>query len=307
MKTLPGHLQRIAVDVDRAARTLSAQRRRRVRRLQVAALVAATAVLGTSAGLASGRFDVLSWLNEDDPIEVRYLADTTRTYEGAAPMEVECESVRGHSFTCRALPTEYECPPRKRNDYPCGDPKPSQRIYSIDGRVEAAPRVTRERLLEGLDDARDEGMSSDLEDRFRAAIEGVPDTFIARLDLSTRIQGGRTYHEDARGRTPPPGIPMKITCAAPPRSAVLRCRDVAGTTDVPLGAPVYSLSPTADWVRHGNEESPEERWDEVEAFFGRPLSDDELLVLSFFGLADDMTAEEWAQVERALARIEKAQ
>ncbi len=307
MKTLPDHLEALGVDLERAATRLIDGRRRRARRMQVAAVVAATAVLGTGVGLAASGFDVFDWVRSaKDPTEVRYLVDTTRRYEGPAPQTLECPSVSGDTFSCRVVPPgPYECPPARLGTFPCGPPGRSQRIYWLSTRVEQAPRITRELLLETLDDASDEGMSPRLEERFRDGFEDVSDGFLAKLNLMMQVQGGTTIHEDESGNpiAPPTGVPLQVTCEGATGARMFRCHPLSGATDIPLGAPVYSLEPTADWVRIQAQEGPEERWAVVESFFGRPLSTEENLVFVFMLLTDDMTAAEWAELERALDQI----
>jgi hypothetical protein len=312
VKTLPDHLELLGADLERAARGLVRERRQRRRRVQLVALVAAIATVGTGVGLAASGFDVFAWVRSaDDPTEIRYFVDTTRRYEGAAPETIECESVRGESFVCRALPAgPFECPPARRNTYPCSRPAASQRIYWLSYRVENAPRITRDRLTEELEAASDEGMSPRLERRFRAAFADVSDEFIAKFDLLMRIQGGRSYHEDEDGNqiAPPAGVPLEVTCEGTAGTRTLRCRDVAGATDIPVGAPIYSLEPTADWVEVDRGADMRDGWGDIESFFGRPLSDDETLVFIFLGLAsDDMTESEWAEIERGIERLDEDQ
>lgn len=306
MKTLPDHLELIGADLEHAARGSLHRRRQRTRRIQVAALVAATAILGTGVGLAASGVDLLGWLREEDPTEARYLADTTTTYTGPAPDEVECDSVNAEPFLCRPIPSgPYECPPARRNAYPCSGPGSSKRIYVLNGRVEDTVRITRDLLLDSLADAGNEGMSDRLEQRFRNAFEDVSPEFLAKLDLLTRIQGSQTLHEGPDGGyiAPPPGVPIQITCHGVAESTAIRCRDVSGATDIPLGAPVYTLLPTKDWVPY-EPSSQEERWAEIVTFFGRPLTADENLVFLYLGIAEGMSEAEWAQVERALDQME---
>jgi hypothetical protein len=305
VNALPPHLESLGQDLERAAhRRVAALRRRR--RVQAAVIALAGVLVATGAGLAAGGVDILSWVRSDDPAEVRYLVDTTRTYSGPAPRLVECESVRAADFTCTPIPSEASCPPSARS-YPCAGPGPSQRIYWLHERVQKMPRVTRSDLHEVVDELeRESGMPRDLATRFRDAVDGVGDDFFAKLDLLMRTGGGRTYHEGPQGKPirPPDGVPLQIMCRGT-SEVELRCENVAGVTDVPLGAPIYQLEPTADWVPADPPPSPREGWAEIEGFFGRPLTTDENLAFTLLFFVGGETGVDWEQLERAIERAER--
>jgi hypothetical protein len=298
--SLPPHLEALGADLERAARSQVAARRRRWRAQAILAVVV-TLLVATGAGLSASGIDIVGWLKTNDPSSVRFLVDTTRTYTGSAPEQIECENVRAANFLCREIPTSFTCNDPKSEPYPCGELRRSQRVYWLSERVEQPPTIDRAALNEAIERLRRQGMSERLADRFTRAVEGVSDDFLARLNLLMTLGGSRTYRErpDGRPAVPPPGVPLKITCEDGPGDRV-QCRDVAGATDIPLGAPVYALEPTADWVLFDDHPSTDQAWAEIEAFFGRELSDDEALVFTLLGVADGMTASEWAKLERAL-------
>ena len=303
MTSLPPHLEALGADLERAARTRVAARRRR-RRVQAIVLAVATVLIATGAGLGASGVDIVGWLKTDDPSSVRYLVDTTRTYSGPAPQQIGCANVGAATFLCREIPTTFSCEKLGSGAYPCGELGPSQRVYWLNERVERGPTIEREDLIEEVERARDEGMSDRLAQRLTDAAEGVSDEFLAKLNLLMTIGGSRTYRErpDGTPAVPPPGVPLQVTCDDAPGERV-RCRDVAGATDIPLGAPVYALEPTADWVPFDARRHAVDPWADIEAFFGRKLSDDEGLVFTLLGVTDDMTADEWAKLERALERV----
>ena len=302
MKSLPRHLEALGAELERAARTHVAARRRR-RRAKALALGLATLLVATGVGLAASGVNLVGWLESDDRASVRYLVDTTRTYAGPAPQNIECTDVRAATFLCRAIPTAFWCENPGKGPYPCGDLGRSQRVYWLNERVEAPPSIERDQLFEAVDDAQREGMSKRLGERFTRAVSNVSDEFLARLNLLMSVGGSRTYRErpDGTPAVPPHGVPLQVTCEDGPGDQV-RCRDVAGATDIPLRAPVYALEPTADWVPRPPERDPDAFWAELESFFGRELSEDENLVFPLLGLADDMTQAEWRQLEQALER-----
>ena len=302
MTSLPPHLESVGSDLERAARRRVAALRRR-RRVQTAVLAVAGVLVATGGGLAASGVDLVGWLRTDDPSPVRYLVDTTETYTGPAPQQIECDDVRAETFLCRPLPTAYTCEQLGKGPYPCGALGRSQRVYWLGDRVEPNPRIDRDLLLEGIERARRDGMPDRLGDRLQRAAEDVSDEFLVKLDLLSSVGGGRTYRErpDGTPAVPPKGVPLQVTCTDGPGKLV-RCRDVAGATDVPLRAPIYGLEPTADWAPFEPAASTASEWAEIEAFFGHELSEDENLVFLILFVSGEESPEDWRQFERALER-----
>jgi hypothetical protein len=295
VKTLPDHLELLGVDIERAARDFVRKRRQRRRRVQLAALVATTAVVGTSAGLGASGVNVLDWLWPDDPSAVRYVPDESRAYTGIAPLELECPSVGGESFTCCALPGvpeeprkneseggmgwSFECQSFRAGRYPCGEPGRSQRIYMFSERVVKAPSLTRESLLRAIDDAEEKGfVAPDEADEFRDAVNDVGDDFFVKYSRLTTVGGFDTYEEGPTAdteRIPPAGVPMFVTCEGGARAA-MQCRPLDEVATLRVGTPIYRLLPTEDWVTiPRTDQTPEQRWKAFEALWGGPLTPEE--------------------------------
>jgi hypothetical protein len=300
VKTLPDHLELIGADLERAARGLANKRRQRSRRIQVAALVAATAVIGTGVALAARGVDLLAWIRSDDPSEVRYLIDTNATYRGPAPAALDCASATGETFTCERGRDggEIECTMLRKGQYPCGELGRSQRVYRLSQRVEAAPVQTREDFLQGVDESEQKGLITETRaEDFRDAIDDVDDSFFVKWQRLNQVGGFDTFVEGP-GSTelvPPQGIPMFATCEA--SEGAFRCRDLAEAVSLPVGSPVYQLEPTEDWVAIPREDRSAERWAAFEALWGGPMSEEEARLFFFLSEAVLTTGEGGGGVE----------
>ena len=258
MKTLPAHLERIGTDLERAGRMLATERSRRRRRIQLLALVAATAAIATGAGLAASGVDLVGWLRSDDPSQASYFVETGERYDGPAAEMLGCEIAAGEPYPCRE--------------------GAGGRRYELLTRVEPAERVSREAFHEGIDDAERRGLVTGAEaERIHADIDAAGDDFFERLELFSGIRGIGVGVGDSRGPlVPPRGVPMLVTCE--PAAGAWTCRNLAGAIGVPVGAPIYSLVMTNDWVRAPESvESVEEPT--VEAIWGRELTPPEVRLL----------------------------
>ena len=258
MKTLPAHLERIGTDLERAGRMLAAERRRRRRRIQLLTVVAATAVIATGAGLAASGVDLVGWLRSNDPSQASYFVETGEHYDGPAADALGCEIDAGEPYPCREGAGE--------------------RRYELLTRVEPAGQVSREAFHEGIDDAEHRGLVSGVEaEQIHADIDAAGDDFFERLEFFSRIRGIGVGVGDSRGPlAPPQGVPMLVTCE--PAGGAWTCRNLAGSIGVPVGAPIYSLVMTNDWVRAPESvESVQEPT--VRAIWGRELTPPETRLL----------------------------
>jgi hypothetical protein len=199
------------------------------RRLRLVLVAAAIVLLTAGAALAAKGFgfDVLPWLESDDPSEATYFVDTTRTESGAFPQALVCPGPRVEGFSCAP-----------------GDE--GRFVYELLFRIEAdedAPEFTREGFLAALAEAEQQGTATpELAQKFRTQIAAVDDDFFVKFGILARIQTTSV----SEGRVPPPGIPALATCER--AEGGLTCRSLAGAVDVPLGAPVYALRETDEWV-----------------------------------------------------------
>lgn len=260
MKTLPAHLERIGTDLERAGRTLAAERRRRRRRVQVLAAVAATAAIATGAGLAASGVDLVGWLRSDDPSQASYFVDTGERYDGPAPEALGCEIEAGEPYPCREGAGE--------------------RRYELLTRVQPAAQVSREALHEGVEDAERRGRVSGVEaEQVHADIDAAGNDFFERLELFSRVHGiGVPVGDSSVPLVPPRGVPGLVTCE--PAGDAWSCRNLAGATGVPVGAPIYTLVTTNDWVRPPDSvEGVQEPT--IDAIWGRELTPPETRLLWF--------------------------
>ena len=260
MKTLPDHLEGIGTDLERAGRMLAAERRRRRRRIQLLTAVAATAVIATGAGLAASGVDLVGWLRNEDPSQASYFVDTTERYDGPAPEALGCEIDANEPYACREGAGE--------------------RRYELLTRVEPAWQVSREALHEGTGDAERRGLVSSVEaEQIHADIDAAGDDFFERLEFFSGIHEISVGVGDSRGPlVPPRGVPMLVTCE--PAAGAWSCHNLAGAIGVPVGAPIYTLVMTNDWVRAPDSvESVQEPT--VDAIWGRDLTPPEMRLLWF--------------------------
>jgi hypothetical protein len=198
------------------------------RRLRLVLVAAAIVLLAAGAALAAKGFDVLPWLESDDPSEATYFIDTTRTVRGAFPQMLVCPAPRVEGFSCAP-----------------GDE--GRFVYELLFRIEAdedAPEFTREGFLAAVAEGEQQGtVTPELAQKFRTQIAAVDDDFFVKFGILARIQTTGV----SEGRVPPPGIPALATCER--GEGGLTCRSLAGAVDVPVGAPVYALRETDEWVK----------------------------------------------------------
>jgi hypothetical protein len=220
------------------------------RRLRLVLVAAAIVLLTAGAALATKGlgFDVLPWLESDDPSEATYFVDTTRTVTGAFPMGLVCPAPNVEGFSCAP-----------------GDE--GRFVYELLFRIEAdedAPEFTREGFLVAVAEGEQQGtITPEMAQKYRTQIAAVRDDFFVKFGILSRIQTTGV----SEGRVPPPGIPILATCER--AEGGLACRSLAGAVDVPVGAPVYALRETDEWVKQPPQSKRPPAWQrpEVVAFW----------------------------------------
>ena len=197
------------------------------RRLRLVLVAAAIVLLTAGAALAAKGFDLLPWLESEDPSEATYFVDTTRTVRGAFPQALVCPAPRVEGFSC--APSDE-----------------GRFVYDLLFRIEAdedAPEFTREGFLAALAEGEQQGtVTPELAQKYRTQIAAVDDDFFVKVGILARIQTTSV----SEGRVPPPGIPALATCERV--EGGFSCRSLAGAMDVPVGAPVYALRETDERV-----------------------------------------------------------
>ncbi len=200
------------------------------RRLRLVLVAAAIVLLTAGAALATKGidFDVLPWLESDDPSEATYFVDTTRTVTGAFPQALVCPAPRVEGFSCA---------PGHEGRF----------VYELLFRIEAdedEPEYTREGFLAAIAEGEQQGtITPELAQKSARRSQPWTTTSSSSSASSRRIQTTGV----SEGRVPPPGIPILATCER--AEGGLTCRSLAGAVDVPVGAPVYALRETDEWVK----------------------------------------------------------
>ena len=227
------------------------------------AAIALAALLLTGAAVAATGYTFFDWLRESGPGEARFSIDGTRTVAWPAPEQVACDEAGETDFACAAGTG-------------------GRWVYESYGRVEKEFEVTRARVLTGLAAAEQLGSVSHAKaDEVRALIEAVDDDFFEKLNILTSLSTVASPRQVRPGvyRIPPRGVPQIVRCR--PEGSAYSCRALASSTSVPVGAPIYGLRESPDWVE--TSQVPAATNDEalVESVFGRPLTpaEEQLLVI----------------------------
>jgi hypothetical protein len=230
---------------------------------RMAAIALAVLLLAGAAVAATG-YTLFDWLRSSGPGEARFSVDGTRTVTWPAPEQVACESAGEGEFSCEAGTN-------------------GRRVYESYGRVEKEFEVTRGRVLAALTDAEQQGNVSHAKaDEIRALIADVEDDFFVKLNVLTSLSTVASPRQVRPGvyRIPPKGVPQIVTCR--PEGSAYSCRDLAASIAVPVGAPVYGLRESEDWVETTQASSATPFGELVESIFGRPLTRAEEQLLRFF-------------------------
>jgi len=246
---------------------LATTRRRRTRRTLVVALAAGVLLAGGVA-IAATQFDVLPWLDRSTRSDATFSVDPNTRYDGSAPAALRCPG---------AGPGEFTCSPSRAAFH-------GKRTYVFTERIEPQPQITRDRLLEELDQAEQHGMIDPATAAsLRLDVETAGDDFYRALSLlaSVRTNGGGS--ESVPGQpgyelVPPDGVPLWVACHAEEGS--FTCRDLAHSLDVPVGTPTYMLMRSDDWVAPRRTESPTPDIAGLfHAMLGRDLQPSEIRIL----------------------------
>lgn len=228
-------------------------------------LAAALALLVTGVALAASGVNPLEWLRSGSPGEVRFSIDTTRTVSWAAPSHLRCAEPGGGEFTCS----------------PAGL---GRWVYDFYQRVEAQPALTRESALAALAASEARGtLSRARADRIRAQIAAVGDDFFLKLNVLLRLNSIGAAQEARPGLllVPPDDVPQIVTCQ--PADERFDCRKL-GAAVVPVGAPIYGLRRSTQWVEKPyHPAGPEDFAALIDGVFGRTLTAAEQRLLLTMG------------------------
>jgi hypothetical protein len=143
--------------------------------------------------------------------------------------------------------------------------------------------VTRERVLAGLAEAEQSGsVSQERAEEIRGLIDQVGDDFFEKVGLLFILRAVASPHQVRPGvyRVPPAGVPQFVTCHSDGSTFV--CQALAAATDVSVGAPVYGLRESPDWVERHVSPQASDIDALVAAVFGRPLTPAEKDLLVVF-------------------------
>lgn len=229
----PDHLERLGVDLERAARARVVRLRRR-RRIHVGAAAVGVAALMTGIGLAASGVGVFGLLRHEGGRDVRSHVDRSGAYHGPAPGRLACAAVRSDSFTCRI-----------------GANGP--RRYVPAGRLVERSFVVspRERLLRSIQRSERRGaMPRRQAVRLRRLVSATGEEFFRALDRMPLLDALdlRLPAASEAPLVPPRGVPMLVFCDVV-RDSSATCHPLAGAVAVPGRAPFYRLLPGPDWRR----------------------------------------------------------
>jgi hypothetical protein len=212
-----------------ARRRRSARRRRR----WVAGMAFAAVALLTGAAIAASRLNLLPFLQTRDANTARYSVDQTRVYRAASPSVLHCASTGTGTFACTPKATG-----------------PGVRGYLLVTRAVAQPELTRGRMLARLAAAEHNGTSRPQVQRVRAELAGVSDEFIRSLNAIVSVVTIATDQpvpgHPSLELVPPASVPTWVACAQQ-STRTFGCRNLAASTNVPAGTPIYRLQPSKDW------------------------------------------------------------
>jgi hypothetical protein len=267
VSALPSHLELLEADVSGAAARRVRQLRVRGRLTYAVALTAALLIMA-GAGLAASGAGIFGWLAAGGPGEARFAVNASRIYDGPAPQLLACADVSGETFSC-------------------APGSGSVRVYELMHRTEAPQPLTREEALASIEAlVRSGEIDQGQAQQTTADLRAVPDDFFAKLSIlsslsSVGVGAGVDTGSGARELVPPPGVPRIVECEQR-EPASFRCRPLAGASDVPVGAPVYSLLQSSDWqerpVQPGSDGAGDART-LIDAIWSRPLEPAELRLL----------------------------
>lgn len=238
---------------------------------RLAIVIAAAIFLLAGAALAADRLGLFDWLRSSNPGEARFSIDGTKTVSWPAPDRIACAEPSGAELSCSAG-------------------RSGVRVYDSYGRVEPLPEVTRERVLAGLAQSEEAGIVTQARaDQIRGLVDRVADDFFANVEVLFALRSVASPRQVRPGvyRVPPAGVPQFVICR--PNGSAFRCGDLAAAADVPVGAPIYGLRESPDWVELRVSPEATDVDALVASIWGRPLTPAEeqlLIVFSTVGSAE---------------------
>jgi hypothetical protein len=267
VSALPSHLELLEADVSSAAARRVRQLRVR-RRLTYAVALTAALLIMAGAGLAASGAGIFGWLAAGGSGEARFAIDASRVYDGPAPQLLACTDTSGETFSC-------------------APGSGTARVYELLMRTEAPQVLTREQALARIEAlVRSGEIDQGQAQQTTADLRAVPDDFFAKLSIlsslsSVGVGAGVSRGNEVRELVPPPGAPRIVECEQRD-PASFTCRPLAGASDVPVGAPIYSLRQSSDWQERVPQPGSDGAGDVralIDAVWGRPLEPAELRLL----------------------------
>lgn len=217
---------------------------RRVRSPRGLALLFAILVVGVGGAVAAT--DPFGW-SSSNPGEAQYGANPMLRVRTPAAQQIRCNTSRASSFRCTAQRiTCSETAKRRPVCVTTGTGLPYDKIAAIP--PPAGGSFSRAGLLAYIAKHIGTGaMTPAHAAKFRADLARVPDSFFAELRLASRFGTYGEGSSNSRGQTlvAPPGVPQIIVCVN--AGHALRCRDLNGDLEAPIGAGVYGAQPGPGW------------------------------------------------------------
>jgi hypothetical protein len=218
------------------------------------AAIAIGVLLFAGAAVAATGYTFFDWLRSDQPGAARFSIDPSRTVDWPAPAALVC--------------------PSPGEEFACAQGSSGGRVYEFLSRVESrGPRVTRTSILDAVEAGERAGrITPEIAARAREEIAAVGDEFFEKLNILLTFTSIASPHGSRPGyvRVPPAGVPQFAICE--PDGDGFRCRSLAAAVDVPVGAPIYALRESADWVERPQPSGPGDAQVLFESVFGRPLT-----------------------------------
>jgi hypothetical protein len=220
---------------------------------RVAAVVVAVLLFAGAAVAATG-YTLFDWLRSDDPGAARFSIDPTRTVDWRAPEALTCGN--------------------PGSDFTCVEGSSGRWVYESLGRIESpGPAISRARLLAAVEAGEREGrIPQEMAARLRAEIAAVGDEFFEKLNVLLTFRSVASPHSSRPGYVlvPPAGVPQFVTCE--PGGSEFQCRTLSAATSVPVGAPIYGLRESAEWIERPQSTAAPDGEALDQSVFGRPLT-----------------------------------
>ena len=263
-------------DVEDLLRGARRRARSHVRRRWAFRALVAGALLAAGTAVAAPS-DLAAWLRSGDEAVARFSIDPSKRYHGPSPASISCQPAGDGRLDCTPVDGRGE--------------------YELSGSAYAVPYISRESLLDVIDENEEHGALPRWKARqMRADAAAVSDEFYEKVNIletvraaqaasDYRRQGGTAAHAAPRSEMPP-----LIGCDSG-TARRLSCRELAGAEALPAGAPVYSLTSTRTPPSRANDTygGTYNAGGLIRAVFGRQLSEQErrlLLSISLLAYAE---------------------